>query len=154
MDMAIYVTNIVSLIGIAIAVDYSMLVVFRFREELAHTDDAHEALRTTMATAGRATLFSGPDGGDRAGAAGLHAAAVHALDGRRRPARPAGLDRRLGDAAAGAAGDARARGQPLAGRPARGARAARAEGRTGFWHRLATAIMRRPVLFFCRRGRR
>ena len=34
MDMAIYVTNIVTLIGFAIAVDYSMLVVFRFREEL------------------------------------------------------------------------------------------------------------------------
>ena len=36
MDMAIYVTNIVALIGFAIAIDYSMLVVFRFREELAH----------------------------------------------------------------------------------------------------------------------
>src|ERR687887_52635 len=59
MDMAIYVTNIVALIGLAIAVDYSMLVVFRYREELAHTEDPHEALRTTMATAGRATLFSG-----------------------------------------------------------------------------------------------
>src|SRR3954453_720743 len=34
MDMAIYVTNIVALIGLAIAVDYSMLVVFRYREEL------------------------------------------------------------------------------------------------------------------------
>src|SRR6266511_3566249 len=59
MDMAVYVTNIVALIGFAIAVDYSMLVVFRFREELAHTEDVQEALRTTMATAGRATLFSG-----------------------------------------------------------------------------------------------
>ena len=59
MDMAIYVTNIVALIGLAIAVDYSMLVVFRFREELAKTDDPHAALETTMATAGRATLFSG-----------------------------------------------------------------------------------------------
>jgi RND superfamily putative drug exporter len=59
MDMATYVTNIVSLIGIAIAVDYSMLVVFRFREELARQDDPHKALLTTMATAGRATIFSG-----------------------------------------------------------------------------------------------
>ena len=59
MDMAIYVTNIVALIGLAIAVDYSMLVVFRFREELAHTEAPHDALKTTMATAGRATLFSG-----------------------------------------------------------------------------------------------
>ena len=59
LEMATYVTNIVTLIGVAIAVDYSMLVVFRFREQLAHGDDPHEALLTTMATAGRATLFSG-----------------------------------------------------------------------------------------------
>ena len=35
MDMAVYVTNIVTLIGFAIAIDYSMLVVFRYREELS-----------------------------------------------------------------------------------------------------------------------
>ena len=45
MDMAIYVTNIVTLIGLAIAIDYSMLVVFRYREELRARDDVHEALR-------------------------------------------------------------------------------------------------------------
>src|SRR5947207_1046571 len=59
MDMAIYVTNIVTLIGFAIAIDYSMLVVFRFREELEREESAEEALITTMRTAGRATLFSG-----------------------------------------------------------------------------------------------
>jgi RND superfamily putative drug exporter len=59
MDMAIYVTNIVTLIGFAIAIDYSMLVVFRYREELAVHDDPHAALIKTMTTAGRATLFSG-----------------------------------------------------------------------------------------------
>jgi RND superfamily putative drug exporter len=59
MSMATYVTNIVSLIGIAIAVDYSMLVVFRYREELARGQEPHDALLTTMATAGRATIFSG-----------------------------------------------------------------------------------------------
>jgi RND superfamily putative drug exporter len=59
LSMATYVTNIVSLIGLAIAVDYSMLVVFRFREELARQEDTEEALLTTMATAGRATIFSG-----------------------------------------------------------------------------------------------
>jgi uncharacterized membrane protein YdfJ with MMPL/SSD domain len=59
MDMAIYVTNIVTLIGFAIAIDYSMLVVFRYREELALHDDPHDALLRTMQTAGRATLFSG-----------------------------------------------------------------------------------------------
>jgi uncharacterized membrane protein YdfJ with MMPL/SSD domain len=59
MDMAIYVTNIVTLIGFAIAIDYSMLVVFRYREELAKRDEPREALVETMKTAGRATLFSG-----------------------------------------------------------------------------------------------
>ncbi len=43
MDMAVYVTNIVSLIGFAIAIDYSMLVVFRFREEL----ESHESTPRT-----------------------------------------------------------------------------------------------------------
>jgi RND superfamily putative drug exporter len=59
MDMAIYVTNIVTLIGFAIAIDYSMLVVFRYREELALHDDPRDAIVRTMQTAGRATLFSG-----------------------------------------------------------------------------------------------
>jgi len=59
LEMATYVTNVVTLLGVAIAIDYSMLVVFRFREQLDAGDGEHEALLTTMATAGRATLFSG-----------------------------------------------------------------------------------------------
>lgn len=58
-SMAQYVTNIITLIGLAIAIDYSMLVVFRFREELNRGEDVPTALVTTMQTAGRATLFSG-----------------------------------------------------------------------------------------------
>jgi uncharacterized membrane protein YdfJ with MMPL/SSD domain len=58
-DMATYVQNIVTLIGLAIAIDYSMLVVFRYREELAGGASPHEAVVRTMDTAGRATLFSG-----------------------------------------------------------------------------------------------
>jgi RND superfamily putative drug exporter len=60
MTMATYVTNVVSLIGIGIAIDYSMLVVFRFREELAAPEaEPREALMRAMGTAGRATVFSG-----------------------------------------------------------------------------------------------
>ena len=60
MTMATYVTNVVSLIGIGIAIDYSMLVVFRFREELAAPGaEPQQALMRAMATAGRATVFSG-----------------------------------------------------------------------------------------------
>lgn len=58
-NMAQYVTNIVTLIGFAIAIDYSMLVVFRYREQLSAGEEPRKALETTMATAGRATLFSG-----------------------------------------------------------------------------------------------
>jgi uncharacterized membrane protein YdfJ with MMPL/SSD domain len=58
-DMATYVQNIVTLIGLAIAIDYSMLVVFRYREELAGGASPHEAVVRTMNTAGHATLFSG-----------------------------------------------------------------------------------------------
>jgi RND superfamily putative drug exporter len=58
-NMAEYVTNIVTLIGLAIAIDYSMLIVFRYREQLSDGEDPDTALEATMATAGRATLFSG-----------------------------------------------------------------------------------------------
>src|SRR5207253_7437891 len=58
-NMAQYVTNIVTLIGLAIAIDYSMLVVFRYREQLRAGEDARAALERPMPTAGRATLFSG-----------------------------------------------------------------------------------------------
>ncbi|HWX52740.1 MAG TPA: MMPL family transporter, partial [Solirubrobacteraceae bacterium] len=51
-NMAEYVTNIVTLIGLAIAIDYSMLVVFRYREELSKGEDPQHALETTMSTAG------------------------------------------------------------------------------------------------------
>jgi RND superfamily putative drug exporter len=58
-NTAVYVTNVVTLIGFAIAIDYSMLVVFRFREELSSGSSPPAALEATMATAGRATMFSG-----------------------------------------------------------------------------------------------
>ena len=148
MDMAIYVTNIVALIGLAIAVDYSMLVVFRFREELARTEDPHVALRVTMATAGRATLFSGmtvaiglallvfmPLPFMRSmGVGGLLVPVVSILaSATLLPALLAMMGR----------GVNRWRIIP------RRVLERRADADvTGFWHRLATAIMRRPVMFF------
>src|SRR5919197_3653831 len=57
--MATYVTNLVQLLGLGIAIDYSLLIVYRFREELHHTDSRDEAIVRTMATAGRAVVFSG-----------------------------------------------------------------------------------------------
>jgi RND superfamily putative drug exporter len=57
--MATYVTNLVELIGLALAIDYSLLVVYRFREELEHDDTVDEAVVRTMTTAGRSVVFSG-----------------------------------------------------------------------------------------------
>src|SRR5262245_9973332 len=54
-----YVTNLVQLIGLGIAVDYSLLIVYRFREELAATADRDTAIVRTMETAGRSVIFSG-----------------------------------------------------------------------------------------------
>ena len=57
--MVSYVTNLVALIGVGLAVDYSLLIVSRFREELARTDSTDDAIVRTMATAGRAAVVSG-----------------------------------------------------------------------------------------------
>ena len=57
--MATYVTNLVQLIGLGIAIDYSLLVVYRFREELARNGSVDDAIVRTMQTAGRAVVFSG-----------------------------------------------------------------------------------------------
>ena len=54
-----YVTNLIQLIGLGIAIDYSLLVVYRFREELAAGLEKEEAITRTMQTAGRAVVFSG-----------------------------------------------------------------------------------------------
>jgi putative drug exporter of the RND superfamily len=57
--LSTYVTNLVELIGLALATDYSLLVVSRFREELEAGDDVADAVVRTMATAGRSVVFSG-----------------------------------------------------------------------------------------------
>ena len=54
-----YTTNLVQLIGLGIAVDYSLLIVYRFREELAAGTPSDDAVVRTMQTAGRAVIFSG-----------------------------------------------------------------------------------------------
>jgi RND superfamily putative drug exporter len=59
MSMASYVVNLVFLIGLGIAIDYSLLIVYRFREELADGKPVDDAVVRTMATAGRSVVFSG-----------------------------------------------------------------------------------------------
>lgn len=54
-----YAFNIVTLIGLGVSIDYSLMFVSRFREELQGGASREAALATTMATAGRAITFSG-----------------------------------------------------------------------------------------------
>ncbi len=61
--MSIFVLNLATLLGLGLGVDYSLLLTSRFREELAlrpeGPDRVAEAVRVTVATAGRAVFFSG-----------------------------------------------------------------------------------------------
>jgi len=59
LTMVSYVANLVELVGLGLAIDYSLLVVSRFREELAGKGSVDDAVVRTMATAGRAVVFSG-----------------------------------------------------------------------------------------------
>src|SRR4029450_12797243 len=54
-----YATNLVELIGLGLAIDYSLLIVCRYREELGEDVRWEQAIVRTMASAGRAIMFSG-----------------------------------------------------------------------------------------------
>ncbi|MBX6355878.1 MAG: MMPL family transporter [Micromonosporaceae bacterium] len=58
-DVSIFAINVITLIGLGLAIDYSLFIVSRFREELAAGHDRAPAIARTMATAGRTVLASG-----------------------------------------------------------------------------------------------
>jgi putative drug exporter of the RND superfamily len=58
-DVVFVVQYLVALIGLGVAIDYSLLVVTRWREERAGGLDNDDAVRRAMATAGRSVVFSG-----------------------------------------------------------------------------------------------
>ncbi|MDQ6524969.1 MMPL family transporter [Nocardioides sp. LHD-245] len=58
-DVSIFAPNIITLLGLGLAIDYALFVVSRFREEIARDPDAPGgAVARTMATAGRTVAFS------------------------------------------------------------------------------------------------
>ncbi|MDQ2674153.1 MAG: MMPL family transporter, partial [Chloroflexota bacterium] len=57
-EMSIFVTNVTTMIGLALSIDYSLFTVSRFREELRHRSVA-DAVEHTMATVGKAVAISG-----------------------------------------------------------------------------------------------
>jgi putative drug exporter of the RND superfamily len=58
-DVSMIVEFLVALIGLGVAIDYSLIVVVRWREERAHGHEGEEAIVRAMETAGRAVVFSG-----------------------------------------------------------------------------------------------
>jgi putative drug exporter of the RND superfamily len=57
-DVSVFALNLILAMGLALAIDYTLLIVSRFRDELADGAGRDEALIRTMATAGRTVLFS------------------------------------------------------------------------------------------------
>jgi RND superfamily putative drug exporter len=58
--MVLYIPNVIELIGLGLAVDYSLLIVHRFRHELANSAiTVEQAVLNTMARAGRTVVISG-----------------------------------------------------------------------------------------------
>ncbi len=59
LDLAFFVTLMIIMIGLAVGIDYSIIIISRFRDEVARGLDKHEAIERAGATAGRTVLFSG-----------------------------------------------------------------------------------------------
>lgn len=149
-SMSLFTSSIVSLIGIGVAIDYSLFVLVRYREEIKAGREPFEARAVAMATSGRAVVFSGvtvllslcalfliPSAGVRSMAFGAIAVVAIAVVGSatlmpilmgllgRRAYEPGWLGKWL--------------------ERRRAARPQRPEGET-FWARWSHAVMRRPVL--------
>jgi RND superfamily putative drug exporter len=58
LPLSVFALNLVIAVGLGLAVDYSLFLVWRFREELAGGADVPEALATTMRSTGRTVIFS------------------------------------------------------------------------------------------------
>jgi RND superfamily putative drug exporter len=141
-DVSVFSINITTALGLGLAIDYSLFIVSRFREEMGGGSEPHDAVVRTVETAGRTVAFSAlivaislsallvfPMYFLRSFAyAGIAvvvvAATVSVLS---LPALLAVLGRRVD-----------------AGRVPFLHRSTSTDG-TGFWHRVATAVMRRPI---------
>ena len=151
-DVSVFSINVITLLGMGLAIDYALFVVSRFREELAAQPDdsrpsVNRAVARTMATAGRTVLFSGlivaaslasllifPQNFLRSMGYGGVAAVLVAMTAALTvlPALLAVLGRRI----------------ELGRMPwRRGRRAVSASREHGAWARVAHSVMRRPVAY-------
>ena len=151
-DVSTFAVNAITLLGLGMAIDYSLLLINRFRQELRSAPSAEQAVARTLATAGRTILVSGllvilslasllifPEVFLRSMALGGMAAILVAMISALTvlPAILAMLGHRINAL--------RVR-NPWRHSPAKAASSA-AEGETGAWARLARSVMRRPVAY-------
>lgn len=145
LELSIFSLNLATMLGLGLGIDYSLFLVSRFREELARGESVERAVAWSVATAGRAVMYSGATV-----IIGMLALLTFDITALRSMGLAGALVVALSVLAAltllpallGALGkgiDALAIG-PLA------AAAARAGTRGGFWTRLAELVMARPVL--------
>ena len=59
MDLSFFITNMITMIGLAVGIDYSLFIVSRYREERLHGFEKLDAIARAGATATRAVFFSG-----------------------------------------------------------------------------------------------
>lgn len=59
MELSNLAQNISSMLGLALGIDYSLLMVNRYREALQNGKDSHDAIVETLSTSGKAVIFSG-----------------------------------------------------------------------------------------------
>ena len=139
-DVSIFALNLTTALGLGLAIDYSLFVISRYREELAGGHDPGAAVVRTVRTAGRTVVFSAatvaaslaallifPQAFLRSFAyAGISVVVVAAVASVVvLPAMLAALGRRVDSLSV--------------------LRRRAADEGTGFWHALATTVMRRPV---------
>ncbi|MEN3358292.1 MAG: trehalose monomycolate/heme transporter, partial [Mycobacteriales bacterium] len=153
-DVSVFSINVITILGLGLAIDYGLFVVSRFREELRRTSSVEDAVARTMATAGRTVAVSGvtvavslagllifPQLFLRSmgfgGIAAVLIAMIAALTVL--PALLSVFGHRV-DALSVRAGVRR-----LLRRPARTALAPAAD--RGAWYRIAHSVMRRPVVY-------
>src|SRR4051794_26660298 len=150
-DVSIFAVNIVTITGLGLAIDYGLFMVSRFREEIRRQDTVEDAVARTMATAGRTVAVSAltvaislagllifPQVFLRSmGFGGMSAVLIAML------AALTLLPALLG--MLGPKVDALSV-RPWLRRVFRRAPAAPADERSGFWYRIATGVMRRPLL--------
>ena len=143
--LSIFVLNIATMLGLGVGVDYALLAVSRFREELTKGSDVESAVVRTVETAGRAIAFSGVAvliGLSGMWVFGLRVLSSIAAGGSLVVAVSAVAAVTLLPAILGLLGHRVERGPLLPGRRGPG----RAAG-TGWWERLAHAVMARPWTF-------